>query len=132
MMTAITSKRALQCAIGILCIVPLTASLAGILLGPSALGAGLPITTDHDSHFRYLSGIFLGLGLSFLSCIPNVERKTARIRLLTGLVVLGGLARLLSLGVAGTPSPPHLVGLGLELFIVPTIAIWQARIAARN
>lgn len=132
MMTTIASKRALQYAIGILCIVPLTASLAGVLLGPSALGAALPITTDHDSHFRYLSGIFLGLGLGFLSCIPNIERKTARIRLLTGLVVLGGLARLLSLGLTGTPSPPHLVGLGLELLVVPAIAVWQARIARND
>ena len=132
MTPSFTSKRALQIAIGILCIVPLSASLAGILLGPSALGAALPITTDHDSHFRYLSGIFLGLGLGFLSCIPDIERKTARIRLLTGLVVLGGLARLLSLGLAGTPSLPHLFGLGLELVVVPAIAAWQAQIAVSD
>lgn len=128
----LASKRALQIVIGILCLVPLSASLAGLILGPTALGAAEIVATDHDSHFRYLSGIFLGVGLGFLSCIPNVEHKTARIRLLTLLVVLGGLARLVSLLVVGAPSLPHLVGLFLELCVTPAVAIWQARLAART
>lgn len=128
MKTTIRSKRLLQSAIAILCLAPLSASLAGVLAGPTAFGAG-PFATDVDSHVRYLSGIFLGVGLGFLSCIPRVEAKTGRFRLLTGLVVLGGLGRLLSLLTTGAPSWPHLAGLGLELGVTPLLALWQARLS---
>lgn len=84
---------------------------------------------DLDSHFRYVSGIFLGVAIAFLSCIPHIERKGGRFRLLTALVFIGGLARLLSLLLTGAPSWPHLAGLGLELVVTPAMALWQRRVA---
>ena len=60
--------------------------------------------------------------------MPGIEHKTARFRLLSALVVAGGLARLLSLAVTGTPSAGHLAGLGLELVVVPLLVLWQSRI----
>jgi hypothetical protein len=124
-----TQKRLLQIAVAVLCLVPLTASLSGILSGPSAVGVYASDNPDLDSHFRYLSGIFLGLALGFLSCIPNIERKGERFKLLTACVVLGGLARLLSLVVIGQPSTLHLIGLALELGVVPALAFWQGRLS---
>ncbi|MGZ0247842.1 MAG: DUF4345 family protein, partial [Alphaproteobacteria bacterium] len=67
--------------------------------------------------------------LGFLSCIPNIERKGERFKLLTACVVLGGLARLLSLVVIGQPSTLHLIGLALELGVVPALAFWQGRLS---
>jgi len=91
-------------------------------------GTGVP-PVDLDSHFRYLSGIFLGVGLAFCSCVPEIERKTGRFRLLAALVVLGGLGRAISAFAFGLPSLPHLLGLGMELLVVPLLVLWQARIA---
>lgn len=127
-MSPLLNMRLLQAAITILCVVPLTASLAGMFGGPAAFDP-TPAGIDIDSHYRYLSGIFLGVALGFLSCIPNVAAKTARFRFLTMLVVLGGLGRLISLLMEGEPSWPHLAGLVLELGVVPLVALWQARVA---
>ena len=69
------------------------AGLAGALLGPLLLrqmGDGAL-----DSHFRYLSGLLLGIGLLFWSTIPNIERQGHRFGLLTTIVVVGGFCRAL-------------------------------------
>jgi hypothetical protein len=122
-------RRLLQIVVAILALIPTSAGLAGILLGPEFLRLEPPWPADLDSHLRFLSGVFLGVGIGFYSCIPGIERKTARFRLLAGLTVLGGLARLLSLVLAGSPSAGHLLGLGMELVVVPFLVLWQAHIA---
>jgi hypothetical protein len=124
------SRRLLQVVVAVLCLVPLAAGSAGVLLGPALVGgAGPDGSIDLDSHFRYLSGILVGVGLTFASTVPAIERRTARFRLAAALVVCGGAGRLLSLGVASTPSAPHLVGLGLELVVVPLLVAWQGAVA---
>lgn len=128
------SKRLLQITVAILGLVPLSAGLSGVILGPDAFD-GPGDVTDLNSHFRYISGIFLAVGIAFYTTIPNIQIKTARFRLLTALVFIGGLARLLSLFLDGTPTAPHLIGLCLELVVVPALAVWQGQIAqmhARN
>ncbi len=120
-------RRPLQVVVAVLCLVPLGAGSAGVLLGPSFIGAPGPV--DLDSHFRYLSGIFLAVGLAFASTVPAIERRTARFRLLAALVVCGGAGRLLSLAAAGAPTAPHLAGLALELAVVPLLVVWQGAVA---
>ena len=100
-----------------------------MLFGPGFVGAEEEVAVSHDSHFRYLSGIFLAVGLVFLSTVPAIERHTGRFRLAAALVVCGGLGRLLSWVLVGTPSGLHIAGLMLELVIVPLLAVWQARVA---
>jgi len=56
-----------------------------------------------DSHFRYLSGLLLGIGLGFWSTIPRIEANGDRFRLLSFIVVAGGLARFTSLALIGLP-----------------------------
>ena len=79
-------KRALQVVVAIACLVPLTAGPTGILRGAGWMAHG-PVAADLDSHFRYMSGIFTGVGLAFASCIPNIETKGARMRMLVAFVV---------------------------------------------
>lgn len=127
------SRRALQVTVAVLAIVPVTAGAGGVIMGADAISPGPsgspPWPVDLDSHIRFLSGVFLAIGLVFWSCIPGIERKGPRFRLAAGAVVLGGIARLLSLVVAGTPGPGHLLGLGLELLVVPALVLWQARVS---
>lgn len=136
-MSPLASKRLLQATIAVLALIPLATGASGVLLGPDSLvearAGGRPggWPRDFDSHYRYLSGIFLGLGIVFYATIPGIERKTGLFRLAAALVVAGGLGRLLSLLSVGAPTAPHLAGLGLELVGVPLIALWQARLAKR-
>ncbi len=121
-------RRLLQLAVAFTCLVPLSAATLSLWRGPDWLGSGGG-STDLDSHFRYLSGIFLALGIGFATCIPAIERRGPRFRLLAALVVAGGLGRLASLVVVGAPSVGHLAGLAIELGVVPLLTFWQARVA---
>lgn len=124
-------RRLLQAVVILACLVPLTAGSAGVMRGASWLAGGAPVAADLDSHFRYMSGIFFGVGLAFASCVPGIEAKGARLRMLAGFVVLGGFARLLSLVEIGPPGFGHQFGLVMELAVTPVLALWQMRIARR-
>ncbi len=107
---------------------PVGAGLAGVALGPRLAGA-MVAPVSLDSHFRYLSGLLLAVGVAFWSTIPGIERKAPMFQLLTSLVVVGGLARLISLISEGPPDAPMLFGLVMELAVTPALALWQARLA---
>lgn len=83
-----------------------------------------------DSHFRYLSGLLLEVGLAFWRLIPGIAIRSAEFRLLTALVVLGGMGRLIALLTVGVPSSTMLFGLSMELVVTPLLCLWQARVAA--
>ena len=127
-----TERHALQIIIALACIVPLATGGISIIEGPSWLrGVGAAPPIDLDSHFRYLSGIFLALGIGFASCIPQIELRMPRFRLLSFMVMAGGLARAWSLMDVGVPSRGHILGLCMELGVVPLLMLWQARFARR-
>lgn len=132
-MSPATERRLLQAAILIACLVPLLAGGAGVIAGPAMLKGIEPggAPADLDSHFRYLSGLLLGLGLGFLYCVPAIERRTALFRTLGLIAVLGGLARLTSALTVGLPGTGHIFGLAMELGTVPLLLFWQARVARR-
>lgn len=131
-MTPLFSKRCLQALVAVLALVPVAVGAEGVLTGSSFLTHAPSRPVDLDSHFRYLSGIFLAVGLMFCATVPSIERKTNLFRLAAALVVVGGLGRLVSLMVAGTPTAPHLAGLFLELAVVPSLVIWQASVSRRT
>lgn len=120
------ARRLLQATVALGSLVPLTFGTIGVLRGVGWL-AKAPVSADLDSHFRYLSGIFLMVGIGFASCIPGIERKTARFRLLGAMVIAGGLARAWSLANVGAPSTGHLLGLVMELGVTPLLLAWQAK-----
>jgi hypothetical protein len=121
------SVLALQLAIGVFGLVPVGAGLAGAVGGFAMLGQDAPVSAD--SHFRYLSGLLLAIGLLFWSAIPRIERQGRRVQILTLIVVVGGLARLGGVIAVGEPSAPMLFGLAMELVVTPLVCLWQSRIA---
>ncbi len=122
-------KKCLQAAVIFFSLVPLLAGVFGALSGLRFSG-GLA-TLDADSHFRYMSGLLLGIGLAYCSCVPNIETKTQRFQLLTFIVFIGGLARLLGALMAGWPGKPMMFGLVMELAVTPALCLWQGNIAKR-
>ena len=124
--------RGLRGAVALGGIVPVAAGLAGMVGGAAMLGGHHDANLTMDSHLRYLSGLLLGIGLGFWSTIPEIERQTARFRLLTAIVVVGGLGRLYGILVEGLPPGPMLFGLVMELGVTPLLCWWQGRVAARR
>lgn len=123
-------KRALQFAIILGGLVPLVAGAAGVIAGVGMI----PHTVAEpslDSHFRYLSGLLVGVGLGFWSTVPDVEHKTRRVRLLTAIVLMGGAARAYGWAAGETPGVPMQLALIMELGVTPLICLWQARVAGR-
>jgi uncharacterized MnhB-related membrane protein len=120
-------RRWLQGAVAVGCLVPVSAGLAGVLLGPGLTGDTASVAGD--SHYRYLSGLLLGIGLMFVSTIPAIEAKGPRFRLLTGIVVIGGVGRAVGYAALGAPDLAMTLALGMELAVTPLLCLWQARIA---
>jgi hypothetical protein len=97
-----------------------------------AAGFGTVADIGIDSHFRYLSGLLFAIGLAFWISIPKIETHGPRIRLLTAIVCVGGLARLLALRDPGKPSALMLFSIFMELFVTPSICVWQNHVANRS
>jgi hypothetical protein len=110
------SKLLLQCCVAIGVCVPIYGGLEGIL-------------HSTDSHYQYLSGLLLGIGIAFASTIPKIERHAARFQLLTFIVVVGGLARLYGVIANGWPSPAMCFALCMELVVTPLLCGWQYFVA---
>jgi hypothetical protein len=131
-MSPAAEKRLLQGATALACFVPLSMGALSVLRSAAVLnGIEPPLPVDLDSHFRYLSGLLLGIGLVFLACLRNIERHRPVFLALGAIVVVGGLARLLSLAEVGWPGRGHRFGLVMELIVVPGIVLWQGRVAKR-
>jgi hypothetical protein len=103
--------------------VPVAGGLSGAIL---SLGG---VSAWSTGHYRYLSGLLLAIGFGFWSTIPNIERHVARFRLLTGLVVIGGLCRLLGVVLGDPLTPAVAVALAMELVATPLLCVWQGRVS---
>lgn len=120
-------RRLLQRVIAVAGLVPVAAGSYGAVFGAGLTGDRLGIAGD--SHYRYLSGLLLGMGLLFWSAIPSVERRGGRIQLLTLVVIAGGLSRLAGLAIVGVPGLSMLGALVMELLVTPLVCLWQMRVA---
>ncbi len=82
------------------------------------------------THGAYLSGLLLGIGLAFWSLVPAIERQGRGFSVLTAIVVLGGLARLLSLAARlGDWQLAVTLPLVMELGVTPALWAWQRHVA---
>jgi len=126
-MTLAKEKTLLQMMVALSCVVPLSAGLLGAVQGMGYLEGGI----DLDSHFRYLSGLLLGISIGFGCCIPRIETRSERIRLMTGIVVVGGLCRMAGCFLVGMPGPLMVAALGMELMVTPLLCWWQQSLARR-
>jgi len=122
------SRLGLQIAVSLAGLVPVYAGSSGAIVGLDffSLSGG----ESAESHVRYLSGLLLGIGLMFWSCVPRIETKTIIFRTLTLIVFAGGLARLAGLG-DWTPTGVTIFALIMELIVTPLLCFWQAQVAAQ-
>jgi hypothetical protein len=123
--------RLLRVAVAAACLVPIVAGGAGVVLGPAMVGVETA-TAAADSHYRYLSGLLLGIGILVLTTVPRIERSTVPFRLLASIVIVGGLGRLFGVLFNRDADASSLFALGMELGVTPALLLWQARVAARR
>ena len=121
-----TEKRALQFAIALAGLVPVTAGGLGAMW-PEALG--LAGRSEALSHLSYLSGLLLGLGLAFWSMIPSIEQRGRMFGTLAAIVALGGLARLVLAARLGAWGLSATLPLVMELGVTPALWLWQRRVS---
>jgi Na+/H+ antiporter NhaD/arsenite permease-like protein len=121
-------KRALQVTIAILSLVPLSIGAIGILLGTSRWLPANIITPDFDSHYRYIAGYYVSLGLLGLWIIPKIEQHTGLFRVICASVFMGGMGRVASILQVGLPGPMAIFFTGFELCF-PLLIWWQTRVS---
>jgi hypothetical protein len=125
------SRRALQVFSAVLGIIPVVTGLIGLRGLEDPLYA--PVTTPHaillDTNLRFFSGLWLGLGVALLWLIPSIERQTVLFRAIWGAIFVGGIGRLLSMVMAGTPPAPFVFFTLLEIVGAPLFIYWQHRVA---
>ncbi|WP_020179369.1 DUF4345 domain-containing protein [Methylopila sp. M107] len=126
----IRERNAFRLVVAAVGLIPVCGGLLGAVGGAQAFAPGL-FDVSLDSHVRYLSGLLLGIGLAFFATLKTPEAHAARYRMLTAIVVAGGLARLAGVVADGPPDTPMTLALGVELVVTPLICLWQARLARR-
>ena len=120
--------RLFQIVVVVASVVPIAAGISGVLHGPAMIHAFHTVNADLDSHFSYLSGLLLGIGVAFLFCIAAVRDRATSFRLLGLIVVTGGIARLIAASRLGWPSSGHQFAYFMELVVVPALLVWHRRI----
>lgn len=104
------------------------ASFAVAVGGWGVLHPALSQSPDLVSHGRYLSGLLLAIGCAFWTTVPDIGRKTGRLRLVAGLVAIGGLCRLAGVALGDTLSWSTTGALIMELMVAPALCLWQLRL----
>lgn len=124
------NKRPLQILTAILGAVPILTGIIGLfgLSDPIYASASLPANALLDSNLRFLSGVWLGVGLTVIWLIPRIETQTVLFRVLWGMIFLGGVGRLLSMLFLGWPPIPFIAFTVLEIVGAPIFVAWQARL----
>ncbi len=120
-------KRGLQIVLAVLSIIPILISVLGITQGTARFLPASAITPSFDSHYRYIAGYYLSLGLIGLWMIPNIERHQSLFRIVCFSVFMGGVGRAISLLQVGVPNTPALFFMAWELCF-PLLLFWQAKI----
>jgi len=126
------SRRALQIVNGLLGLATAGLGATQLALGvgsPVYAAADLPRFPILDSNLRFFGGMSLGLGLILLWILPTIERQGPLFRGVWICALLGGLGRLASVAVVGSPSSLLLAFTLLEVVGAPLLIYWQHRVA---
>ena len=91
-------------------------AIGGIQLVGGARGEpGMIGDATVDSHVRFMGPVFAGYGLAWLDATAAGEPDLDRMRLLAGLMALGGMGRLATRATLGRPHRFHDLLLAVEL-----------------
>lgn len=101
------------------------------LLGGARAEPGMPTDATVDSHVRFMGPVFAGYGVAWLDAARADEPDLTRMRLLAGLMALGGIGRLLTRASLGRPHTFHDLLLAVELAAPVAVEIARRADAGR-
>lgn len=76
---------------------------------------GMNADATVDSHVRFMGSAFIGYGLGWVEAASAPTPNLPRMRVLSGLMALGGATRLVTRATLGRPHRFHDLLLGVEL-----------------
>lgn len=91
--------------------------------------AGLPGPTSEttptlESNYRYFAALLVGVGAAFLTIAVKFEWANV-LWFVCAMVFIGGIARVISWAVSGTPHVIMIVLMVLELVVPPVLVVWH-------
>ncbi|MER7850210.1 DUF4345 domain-containing protein [Kitasatospora sp. NPDC096077] len=114
--------RALAWTMGVACVaIGFEHLLAGALALPGIADPGPTV----DSFGRFMGAVFAGYGAAWIWAVRQTPVPGWAVRGLAGVMLLGGLGRVLGLAVDGRPHWFQLVLMGIELGL-PPVYFWLA------
>ncbi|GAB2493763.1 DUF4345 domain-containing protein [Nocardiopsis aegyptia] len=119
--------RAFQALVVLSALIVLTTGAMDVALGTAPLPGGDAVPVNVDSNYRFFAAVWLTLGVALVVVAVRVREpgSVPLLRLVCAAVVLGGLARVWSIVVAGVPDPMLLGLLGLEFVLPPILFLWH-------
>jgi len=119
--------------------IPVLVGLLHLLMGLHAdvlLGASLPAATVADpvldSQNRFYGVSFMAYGALLYLCATDIRKYAPVFVTLIGFMFLGGVGRLVSITLHGTPSPPVLMLAAIELAGMPLLLLWFSRLMPKG
>ena len=85
------------------------------LVGGVRAEPGMDGDATVDSHVRFMGSVFVAYGLGWLEASSGPEPRLDRMRLLAGLMAVGGASRLVTRATMGRPHRFHDALLAMEL-----------------
>ncbi|KUL34501.1 hypothetical protein ADL15_15575 [Actinoplanes awajinensis subsp. mycoplanecinus] len=105
-----------------------------VVTGVTAVVGGLDFSPDDtngtpyfDSEYRFLGVWWAAAGVLLWWSLRAPRRRAVVTRALLGVMVLGGVARLLGVVLTGLPPLPFRVSMTVELLVIPALLIWHRR-----
>lgn len=126
------SRRLLQVVNGLVGLGTVGLGAVQLLFGvqsPLYAAADLPQFPILDSNLRFFGGMGLGLGLVLLWLLPSIERQATVFRAVWLCAFLGGVGRLVSWPLLGSPSELLIGFTILEVVGAPVLVYWQHKVA---
>ncbi|MGH3715487.1 MAG: DUF4345 domain-containing protein [Micromonosporaceae bacterium] len=127
-----SGRRVLQALVAVIGAVAVLTGVVEVVFGSRLFTGTAPVVADVDSQYRFFASFWLGAGLVALWVVPRIEPAAGPLRLVMGLMFLGGLSRLVSWVMVGVPQPMIITLLALELVVPPIVVFWQSRLAAAS
>jgi len=129
--------KAFQIVIYVIAVIPLITGVSDIFNGAAGLLAAKGQLTANavkdpylDNMYRFFAAIWLGVGVFMMLFVRDLTRYHTAMTALFGVIFVGGLARVISVVQLGMPVDQSqaniiIVGLVIELFVIPVLYLWM-------